>query len=389
MFWWIPVIIPLVGIIVILISPLWPIAKWQGARYVYEIQENYKKFGLYAFVNIIICILIAALCWLGAISKTRFPEVWNYKITGIRHEMKWTTEELRSRQVPCGSDEDGHTQYCTEFYTETETHGPYFIATDEYGLENFIYETEYIKCKSLWKNEQQTGMHKGSAAGWDKKIDGPIYECSWPNTFETIWPGTSIRRYVNKIRVSNSILNYGEATKEQKSRFPRPADKGDTSPFINCGGPNISDNNLLYLKQVNASLGKQYEIHPMLVVFGKNETRGVVTDVLSTWQGPNKNELVTFMSLDGQEIKWVEVHSWVDDTTIHAVLRDELMGKPFTVQRYGELLRKFVPKYWHRKHFTPINAYLHIPISSGWVVFGVILSTVSGVFSFIIINKQG
>jgi hypothetical protein len=125
----------------------------------------------------------------------------------------------------------------------------------------------------------------------------------------------------------------------------------------------------------------------MLVLLGKDAGRGAVTDILTAWQGPNKNELVTFVSLDGQTVRWVEVHSWMDNTTLHATLRDALMGQPFTAKRYGELLRQHVPTLWQRKHFTPINAYLHVDISAGWIWLAVILSVICGVATYFLIEK--
>lgn len=385
-FWWIPALVPLIGMLILLISPAWPIARWEGATSSYEIEKNWFKFGIYAVVNILACLLFAWGSWEGAVAKTKFPEVWNFQITGTRHEMEWTTHETRTETYTTGSGKNEQTHTRTIHYTET--HGPYWYRIDEYGDESRINASEYNHWRNVWRNERQTGMHEGSSAGWDRSIDGPIYSCFWPQTFETMWPGASIQTYVNKIRVSHSVLNYGEATPQQKARFPRPADKGNVSPVIIYGGLSASDEEVLFLRRISASFGRRYEIHPMLVVFGKDEPRGVVTDVLTAWQGPNKNELVTFLSLDGQTIRWVEVHSWMDDTTLHATLRDELMGKPFTVKRYGELLQKHVPKLWHRKHFTPINAYLQVSIHPGWMVLGFLLSIITGIASYFIIDKM-
>jgi len=299
--------------------------------------------------------------------------------------MRWTTHETRTETYTTGSGKNEQTHIRIVHYTET--HGPYWTSIDEYGSESSISESEYNHWKAVWKNEKRTGMHKGSSAGFDRSIDGPIYECLWPHTFDTIWPHAEIHKYVNKIRASHSVLKYGEATPQQLERFPRPADKKNTSPVVIYGGLNASGADMLFLQRINASLGRSREVHPILVVFGKDEPRGAVTDALTAWQGPNKNELVTFLSLDGQTIRWVEVHSWMDDTTLHAVLRDELMGQPFTVKRYGELLQEYVPKLWHRKHFTPINAYLRVAIHPGWIFLAFFLSIATGVGSYFVIDR--
>jgi hypothetical protein len=141
----------------------------------------------------------------------------------------------------------------------------------------------------------------------------------------------------------------------------------------------------MMLRRVNASLGFKKQVHTMLLVFGK-EPRSVVTDVLTAWRGPNKNELCVFISLDGDEVQWVEVHSWMDNTTLHAVIRDELMGEPFTVKRYADLLREYVPKHWIRKEFTPLNEYLSVPLNPMWGIVGAVIALVLGVVSFLIIE---
>jgi len=391
-FWWIPALVPLIGALILLLCPLWPIARWQGARSEYEIRANWEKFTIYMVVNIVACILLSWGSWFGAVEKTKFPEVWNFQITGMRHEMQWTTEESYTVEVDDGdtTDSDGNVHHHSHSETRyrTDLHGPYWYSINEYGDESRIDESEYGQWKNVWRDEARTGIHRGSSAGFDRSIDGPIYSCSWPRTFETVYPDAEIHKYVNKIRVSHSILNHGSATPQQKARFPRPADQNNVSPVLVYGGLNTSAGDVLYLRRISASFGHRYEIHPILVVFGKDESRDVVADVLAAWQGPNKNELVTFLSLDGQMVRWVEVHSWMDDTTLHATLRDELMGKPFTINRYGELLRKYVPTLWHRKHFTSINAYLHVSIHPGWFFLALVLSIITGVVSYRVIDKQ-
>jgi len=386
-FWWIPALLPLLFAFIILVCPgkwAWPISRLEGARSDGEIRENWGKFGIFLIVNFLASLIFASLSWFGAVQKQRFPEVWNMQVTGIRHEMQWTTHETRHETYYTGSGENRKSHTRTIHYTQK--HGPYWYKTDEYNDESLIGEGEYNHWKSVWANESQTGMHKGSSAGFES-IDGPIFACRWPGTFETIFPETSIRKYVNKIRVSHSVLKWGEATKEQMVKYPRPADKGNPSPVISYG-PGVGGNDLLYLQRVNASLGRRHEIHAILVLFGKDVGRQVVEEVLTAWQGPNKNELVTFASLDGQTIRWVEVHSWMDNTTIHATLRDALMGQPFTAKRYGELLRQHVPKLWQRKHFTPINAYLRVSINPLWIWLAFGLTVVCGIVSYIVIERK-
>ena len=127
MVFWIPALIPLLGVLGILVSPLWPVTK--GDRW--DKRDNWKKFGIYFAVNTIACVGLALGLWYLATSKTKYPEVWNYKIHSIRHEEKWTEKESRTRMVACGTDSKGRTIYRTETYYVTQSYGPYWKAFDE------------------------------------------------------------------------------------------------------------------------------------------------------------------------------------------------------------------------------------------------------------------
>lgn len=381
-FFWIPAVIPLLGVLILLLCPAWPVFEWEGAKSSDEKIHNWKKFGIYLAINIFGSAIIAALMWAGAVSKQNFPEVWNFKITGIRHEMKWTTDETHTHT---STDADGDTTTTT--HHETDTHGPYWYAIDELGGERSITEDEYNQWVMAWGNEKQTGIHEGSSDSYSSSIDGPILEAQWVGTFATIYPCEEIRSYVNKVRVSNSIFKYGEATKAQKARFQRPADQGNGSPVIQYGGTTPSEAEVLLLRRVNAYLGVKKRIHAMLVVFGK-EPRSVVTDALVAWQGPNKNELCTFISLDGTNVNWVEVHSWMDNTTLHGLIRDGLMGQPFSVKRYADLLMQNCPRYWEKKDFRDMNEYLRVSINPWWIIVGLLFAIVLGISSYFMIETR-
>jgi len=382
-FWWIPALIPLIGALILLSCPgkwAWPVSRWEGAESEDEMRKNWLKFGIYLGVNLLACLLFAWGSWFWAVEKTKFKEVWNFRVVGLRHEMEWTTHETYTTTTKCGKS----TVTTTHHYTAH--HGPYWYRIDEYGDENSIDQGEYEHWKREWKTERQTGMHKGSSAHGGT-INGPIYECYWPKTFETVWPATAVHRYVNKIRASNSVLKWGEATKELRAKYPRPVDQRNTGPVVVYGSQGVSGDEMLYLRRISASFGVRHEIHPILVILGKDATRGTVSDILTAWQGPNMNELVTFVSLEGKTIRFVEVHSWMDNTTLHATLLDELMGQPFSAHLYGQLLQKYVPKLWHRKDFTTINAYLHVDIAWGWVILALVLAIICGIGSYFVIEK--
>ena len=384
--WAIPVLIPFVAAFVILVSPAWNIIKKPGDfNTKYSLAKNRKRFLIFLLISFVVTGSISGgLYWWGTASMYD-KEVWNFKVKSIKHEEEWTTKERRTRQVPCGTDSEGRTKYRTETYYVTEHHGPYWKAKDEYGKTRKIGRKNYEKWKKVWGNERKTGEHRGSAAGFSRAITGGIFECNWPKTFETMYPMSSVHRYKNKVRKSPSVFNLGEPTEEMIKAYPRPAEKKNTAPVVHYG-VGLAGVDDLYLRRVNAELGPRHQIHTLLVPLGKDD-RYKVQEILKAWQGPNKNELVVFFGHDNGKPMWCEVHSWMDNTTIHGMLMDKMMEQQFSTDEYAKALMELVPKYWVRKEFADFD-YLKVTIHWGWVLAAVILSMVAEMVMFLVIDGE-
>ncbi|HUS50098.1 MAG TPA: hypothetical protein VMZ91_08025, partial [Candidatus Paceibacterota bacterium] len=189
-------LVPLVTAVGILISPWWPFIKI----------VNRKKFACLITIGVLASAFTCFFFYLGATRNLYSKEVWNFKITSITHEEKWTEEEMRTRQVATGTDSKGDTTYTTEIYYVTESYGPYWKKYDEYDDVSYISQETYNRWKNKWKNEKRIGIHKGSAAGWDKAISGQIFQCDWPRTLLTIYPNQKITKYKNKVRASRTSI---------------------------------------------------------------------------------------------------------------------------------------------------------------------------------------
>jgi prepilin-type N-terminal cleavage/methylation domain-containing protein len=394
----IPLIVPLLVAFAILVSPRWPVTGgqsvkalkrgwWRESNAQDEQNQNRKRFLVFVLVVMIVSGMVSGLlCWLGN-RKVYDNEVWHFKVVRVQHEEEWTEEESRTRQVPSGTDSEGNTTYRTETYYVTEHYGPYWKKFLEDGRSKGISQGEYEHWKKIWANEVRTGEHKGSAAGFSRAITGGIFNCQWPKTFETIYPHSEVHSYKWKVRYSESALRDVEAvTEELVQRYPRPAESKNTSPVISYEGLSLGGDADLILRRVNAVLGRRHEVHTMLVLFKGDTPRSVVGDVLRAWQLPNKNELVTFISLDGEKVKWCEVHSWIDDTTLHASLRDALSGQPFTPGRYAELLQELVPRHWKRKQAEELD-YLEVDLHWGWGLGSLLFSIVLSVVAYFVIDR--
>lgn len=352
------ILIPLLVALGVLISPMWPIRE----------KVNQKKFAVLIGASIVVSALVCCGLYFGAISKLYFKEVWNYKITSIKHTERWTERESRTRQVYAGTDSKGNAKYRTETYYVTQSYGPYWHKIDEYDKKHSIDSNEYRQWAKFWANEKHVGTNRGSAAAFGRAITGKIYACKWPGQFENIYPNSSIHSYVNKARVSKNTINQlPKPTEAQKKKYPRPVDNDNTSPIISYG-PSFSKSDVMLMRRTNAVLGRKYEIHAMVVAFHAKAGRGQIKEVLTAWEGTNKNELVMFVGLDAKrKVEWCEVRNWLNlgNSTVNNMWRDVVTGEVFDIPQAAKVLKEIVPKHWSRPQAKTIS-HLQISIHWGW-----------------------
>jgi hypothetical protein len=283
-----------------------------------EIKSKATLLAICAAVDIPLSLGVYGIC----MATQREYEAWTYKIISVEHWEQWTTHETRTETYTTGSGENQQTH--TRIVHYTEKHGPYWYAIDEYRKKHSINRTDYDKWKNIWVVENQIGFNNGSAAHFWESKDGRIFGCSWDNNFNTMYPFVEIKTYENRVRRSQSVFRTKEPTREIKKRFKLPLNEHNVSPVICYNGAVVSESDLLYLNRINALLGPQNEMRLLFVLF-KGEPRSVVHDILSAWNGPNMNEFVVFIGLNGQRIAWIDVESWADQTSLHGLVEGEFL----------------------------------------------------------------
>lgn len=354
--------------------------------------DEIKKTLIFFGSSLLACAILNAGLYFGATSKKNFREVWNFKIIAVEHQERYSQEETRSREVECGTytDSNGktHTEYCTEYYNVTEYYGPYFTAVDEYGGRRNISSKNYYYWAGIWSNETHTGTIVGTCDWGDECVDGRTFEARWEGGFNTMYPFHKINKYENKARVSNGVFSYQKPTEEVLARFPRPADNKNINPIISHG-PKITDADQLLFRRMNASLGRKYQIHNIIMLFdSKKDSQRVVTDVLNAWNGPNKNELVTFIGLNGSKIVWCDVKSWMDNTTIHSKIRSQVISMDsFKPSDLANIIGVNVAKHWSRKEFADFD-YIKVHIGGGWIAASFIFVGAFCLTIYLILDKH-
>ena len=339
--------------------------------------ENTMAIGYSLLACLVIGFIGSAIGYSVGMSKMNQKEFINSRIIRIEHQEEWTTHETRTETYTTGSGKNQRTH--TRVIHYTQHHGPYFTAFSEDDRSISIGENSYSLWRNRWASERKTGEHRGSSAFFDRSITGGIFECTWPRTFDTIYPYSRISSYKNKIRASDqSLFKFKEPTKELLALYPRPADTGNMNPLISYApGVSFSEQDQLMIMRLNAELGCSKQVHCLFVFFeASKHSQDVESDVLSAWQGVNKNELVTFIGVDSGKASWVKVESWMDNTIIHGMISDELLGKPLSVTLFKDSLEKLVPKYWQRKRFRDFD-YLQIHLGKGCFIVAAIFWIIS------------
>lgn len=307
-------------------------------------------------------------------SLTSYQEIWNYPIQTVNYYEPWTEEE-----ETCTTDKDGHKD-CNTHYIR---HDAKWTATDYYGDDHNISHEEYDYWKSRWHNQTEDDLfHFDQTLSSRFKGEGDRWYSDWPGQFETLFPWSQIKNYRNKLRATHTVFDFTSVDENTRKHWPRPVDQKNTNPIISSN-VGYSGDDLFYLKQLNALWGPKYEIHTILYLLDGNQypDRSIVETILSAWKGPNKNELVTFVAVQEDKIKWAEVASWMDDTTIHSLMRQDIQAlTKFRVSGIIDIYRKYIPAKWKRKEFADFS-YVNVPMSALsylWIFLSATVCTVGG-----------
>ncbi len=346
------------------------------------------EWGRFLFIPLGLLLVVLTLDLTVGYARTRFCEVWNYKITSMQYEEFWTTKESYQETYQSGTDSKGNATYSTRTVYYTQDHGPYWKAFDEYGDAHNSDQTTYEHWRATWGNTNLTGVNKGSAAGFRKAVSGNIYTTQWRGTRETIYAYADIRKYENRVRVSKSTFGFREADAATKKKYPRPADNGDVS-VIHGYGVRVNLNEENSLRILNAELGRSNRVHNIVLLFdagiyGADE----ILKVRDAWQGPNKNELVTCVGVgaDGTVV-WCDVMSWMDDTTIHGLIRQDVAaGGKWSADTLAESLRKNIPAHWEKKNFHAFD-YLHIA-TPNWLWWVAMIVSIGASFIGVVVVEK-
>lgn len=381
-----------------------PFALTVGAFYLSK-QDDVKRLAL------ITGGIATSLCFL-AILITKYVSVNNvtsdteyigsYAVTAYRVEAYSTwVDKTCTRQVACGTDNKGNTQYCTESYdcSECEYHPEYYSMVDNYGKETSISKEEYYKLKEMWNSSEtftELNRHIVYHGGCGK--DGDMYSIKWDNLPEHSFNITTEKTYENKLQACATVYDFEKipdsiATKKELYAYPpikyfeQPSLLGFEKLEIPMSYKRYVEINNKF-KHINGRLGKSKQVKMFLLVF-KDESQSVAHLQQNYWQGGNKNEIVICVGYDSKtkNLSWVRAFSWCVDKRIEVELREDIMelGK-LTNENLDTLytiIKNDIILHFNRRHFKEFN-YLNVDVPDSAYTWSMVWTCLITAASFLL-----
>jgi len=209
-------------------------------------------------------------------------------------------------------------------------------------------------------------------------------------------PTSTIHNYENYVKAApDSLFRHQGSVEKYKGQLPSyPQNVYDyykMDRVVIVGSIPITVpawNNML--SEVNATLGKQKQSNIILVLV-QNKPADYFQALQQYWIGAKKNDIVAVISLDGENIQWVEIMAWTQDKMIEVTLADELRGlitiNDSKLESVAKSLNYNVDVYYKRKPMKDFEylASTVTPTFGQWLfamIFGLVVSVGIGFFMY-------
>ncbi len=337
-------------------------------------------------------VLIIIMKVIGEKSQTRDTEYWGDLIQRIEYYEAYSMwdNETCSRQVACGTDKDGNTEYCTEYYDCS--HMDYYPAHWEIitvsgwhlSISQSYYQHLVSKFKAIPKFYE---MNREKECGFGDYIvdDGDMYYAEWPKTAETSQLVARTHIYENKVQCSRSVFNYQNVSEEEVKEYelydyPKIDKNYDVATIL--GGDNLPG--LVQaeqkLKFINGSLGPQKQLRVWILIF-RNKSLSTAKLQEAYWKNGNKNEFVITIGLNNlNEVQWCYPFSWTEVQELKINTRDFVVDqKNLDLVGLSAFLYPEFQKKWIRKQFKDFS-YLTVEPPLWGLIVAFILQILFNVF---------
>lgn len=291
-------------------------------------------------------------------ARVNFKEYWGENIVSVFEEEPynyWKTETC-SRQVACGTDSKGNTQYCTEYYdcSHQEDVGPKWYGITVSGKSIYVSEKMYdrlklqfntqpiiVKIRDNYDSDDRCVSSRGTKfEGKDVGETSNIYQCNWDRKDHTAQPVFSQHLYVNKIKASDlSVFNIKVVDKKEADSlklFTYPDFKNEFK-FPTIIGDNPNDFIHEKYRRLNGKFGTSNKLRLWILIF-KDKPFNISNYQENYWVRGNKNELVICIGIDkSRNIKWTHAFSWTYNQTLVSEVKQKALDlKVLNDQTYNQ-----------------------------------------------------
>lgn len=279
-------------------------------------------------------------------STTRFTEYWGSTVVSVYEQEPYNywVSKTCSREVACGTDSDGNTIYCTEYYdcSYQEDVSPKWWAITDINQNISINERLYEELVQQFNARPQTikthrnhSSRSRAVGSRGTKFEGKAvgresytFQANWDRREETRKPYTSKESYVNKIKASDlTIFNIDVVSQQEADSlglFEYP-DFINGFEYPTILGIDVSKDMHDNFRKLNAKYGVSNQLRLWVLVF-KDKPLSHAIKQENYWVKGNKNELVLCIGLgDDNRIEWSHTFSWALSTSLTAEIKYDVM----------------------------------------------------------------
>ena len=338
---------------------------------------------------IVIAILIAAFKSIGTSFITKDTEYINNYIQRVEYYEPWDEYISRTctRQVACGTDSNGNTQYCSESYdcSYVEYHSAKWYMVDNQNISHYIKRNKYIELVNKFSTGQKfVDMHRDYHS-----YDGDMYYSKYNGEVDKIETITRKHSYENRILGSKSVFNYQEIDTSDIRRYGLY----DYPKIINYKQDNILGNDdksaEVKLDHLNAKLGKKKQVTVFVLIYDADKYSQTSIDKQEAlWKGGNKNEFIVCIGLSGDSVKWSRVISWNENIILNIEVRDFILDKEvLDLNSLIDYMYIKIDSEFKRKSFSDFD-YIKVELSDKQLIILGVIVLILTIISFVVSIKN-
>ena len=311
----------------------------------------------------------------------------------VEHHPAWTErwEEMHTETYACGTDSDGHTEYCTRVYytTEYDHHPNHWEASRTFGSEDddiIISESLYNEIKHYFGDVVKNGGNQSYDHG-GAFIDGDRTIYATANDTHFLYPATKTKNFVNRIKATPNIFQFSKVpTNIVLYGWPSNPVWNRSDRLMGTAATSIG---VMAFDQLNSRLGASKKVNLIMIGVGNKENiYGQYYE--AAFMGGKKNDLVMVYGGGSgtNHATWAYCFGWTEHNLVKRNLETILLNYPINDAILGQIEKEVGKNYQIKdwKQFDYITVY-----APAWVyiVFIILMLVVQvGLYIYFNLNDE-